>query len=127
MQYLQYELSFEYNICMLINMKAFCKLIVLFLMSSYIRIPKSYRPGLERCVITLAHVHTYHIKNTHVACCTPKTVHGVLLHLFLIHSFSTLLITLFTIVFIKESVCLYSTFIYFSSYIKLHSVFHVLW
>ena len=35
--------------------------------------------------------------NTHVVYCMPKTLYGVLSQLFLIHPFSTLLITLFTI------------------------------
>ena len=47
---------------------------------------------------------TRHIKNTRVICRTPKTLYDVLPHLFLIHSFSTLLITLFIIAFIKCSV-----------------------
>ena len=42
-----------------------------------------------------------HSKNTRVLCHTPKTLHGVVPHLLLIHSFSTLLIKLFTITLIK--------------------------
>ena len=60
----------------------------------------------------MAFVHTYtpHIKSTCVVCCMPKT-YGVLLpHFSTIHSFSTLIITLFTIALIKCPVCLYSTF-----------------
>ena len=60
----------------------------------------------------MAFIHTYtpHIKSTCVVCCMPKT-YGVLLpHFSTIHSFSTLIITLFTIALIKYPVCLYSTF-----------------
>ena len=45
-----------------------------------------------------------------MVCRTPKTLFGVLNYLFLIHSFSTLVITLFTIALIKCSFRLYSTF-----------------
>ena len=56
------------------------------------------------------HVSAHAIKNTHVACCMHKPLYSVLSHLSLIHLFSTLLITLFTISFDKSSVGLYSTF-----------------
>ena len=52
-----------------------------------------------------------------MVCHVPKILYGVLLHLFQIHSFSTLLLTLFTIGFIKCFVPLYSTF-------YLHFFFH---
>ena len=39
--------------------------------------------------------YTGHIKNTRVICRMPKTLYGMLPYLFLIHSFSTLLITIF--------------------------------
>ena len=77
---------------------------------SYSRIFWYARPGQERRAITLACSRTHHIKNLDVVCCTPKTLYGVLLLLFLIHLFSTLLITLFTTAFNKNSICLYSTF-----------------
>ena len=70
---------------------------------------KNCRPGWERRVITLAQACTCHNKNTRAVCCMSKT-YGVLPHLFLIHSFSALLITLFTVALIKRSICLYSTF-----------------
>ena len=73
------------------------------------------RPGWERCAFTLAGPHKIHSKNTGVLCCMPKTLYGVLSHLFLIHSFSTLLIILFVISLIKLTVQL--DFIYFSSFI----------
>ena len=66
------------------------------------------RPGWERRAIALP--HTRHIKDTRVVCCAPKTLYGVFSQLFLIHSFSTLLITLFSISLVKSSVQLYSTF-----------------
>ena len=62
------------------------------------------RPGWERHVIALAWAQVHHIKNSHVLGCIPKTLYGVLPHLFLIHSFSTFSITLFTIAPIKCSV-----------------------
>ena len=68
------------------------------------------RPEKERHTTTLACTPTHHIKNTGVVCCMPKTLYGVLPHLFLIHSILTLLITLFTITLIKSSVYLYSMF-----------------
>ena len=57
--------------------------------------------GWERPTLALARPHTHHIKNTHVVCHTPKTFYGVLCQLFLIHPFSTLLITLYPISLIK--------------------------
>ena len=41
-------------------------------------------------------LRTVHIKNTCVVCCIPKTLYGMLSQSFLIHSFSTLLITFFS-------------------------------
>ena len=52
--------------------------------------------------MALERAHTRHIKNTSVACRAPKTLCGVLPHLFLIHSISTLSITLFTTSLIKS-------------------------
>ena len=63
------------------------------------------RSGWERHVIVLACPGTCHIKNTPVAC-HISTLYGVLSQLFLIQSIST------------------STFIYFSSFIYLLSLFH---
>ena len=77
---------------------------------SYLRIFWYVRPGQESPVTTLACSRTFHIKNSDVVCHTPRKLHGVLLHLYLIQLFSTLLITLFTIALIKISVSLYSTF-----------------
>ena len=68
------------------------------------------RPSWERCTIALACPCTCHIKNTNVACCTPKTLYDVLSQLFLVHSFSTLLITVFIICLIKSLVYLSLTF-----------------
>ena len=67
--------------------------------------------------VPCTHACTHQNKNTHVVCQIPKILYGVLLHLFQIHSFSTLLLTLFTTGFIKCSVPLYSTF-------YLHFFFH---
>ena len=47
----------------------------------------------------------YHIKNTRVVCGIPKTLYSVLTHWFLVHSFSTLLITLVTNALVKGCVC----------------------
>ena len=49
-----------------------------------------------------------HIKNARVVSHMPEILYGVLPHLLMIHSFSTLLITRFYC--IKSSVYLYSTF-----------------
>ena len=59
------------------------------------------RPGWELPAIVLARPHVCHINNTYVVRCTPKRLYGVLPQLFLIHSFSTLLITLFLIFLVK--------------------------
>ena len=61
-----------------------------------------------------AHCCTCHFKNICVVCCSPKTMCVVLFQLFLIHSFSTLLITLFLFPFVK---LLFQLFIYFSSFL----------
>ena len=63
----------------------------------------------------LAHPRTRHIKSTRVVCRTPKTLYGVLSQLFLIHSFSTLLTTLFLICLVK--------FLYLTFY--LHFFVHI--
>ena len=55
-----------------------------------------------------------YIKNTHVVCCMHKTFYGALSQLLLIHSFCTLLITIFLIFLIILSAWLYSTFYLFS-------------
>ena len=55
----------------------------------------------------------FHINNTCVICCTPKTFYGVFPHLLMIHWFPTLLIRLSTIAWIKCSVCLYLAFWFF--------------
>ena len=55
----------------------------------------------------LARACTHHIKNTLVVCRMSKILYGVLPHLFLIHSFSTLLITLLSIALANCSVHLY--------------------
>ena len=47
----------------------------------------------------------------------PKTLYGVLWHMFMIHLLSTLLITLFTIALIKCSIC---------HIICLFSFFHII-
>ena len=60
-----------------------------------------------------------------MAYCMPKTLYHVLTHWFLIHWFSTLLITLFTNAFMECTVCLYSNFYLLSSFIKLLLVFCV--
>ena len=52
--------------------------------------------------IALARPRTRYIKNTRAVCRTPKPWYGVLSQLFLIHSFSTLLITLFLISLVKS-------------------------
>ena len=57
------------------------------------------RSGWERRAIALTRPRTYHIKNTRVIGRTPKTFYSVLSKLFLIPSFSALLITLFLTVF----------------------------
>ena len=91
---------------------------------SYPRIFWYAGPGQKKRAIILVCSSTRHIKNSDVVCHTPKTLYGVLLHLFLIHLFSILLITIFTIALIKNSVYLYSTFfINFCSFIKSSSVF----
>ena len=66
-----------------------------------------YRPGWERRAIELSCPRTRHVKNPRVVCCTQETFYGVFSQLFLIHSFSTLIIILFLISLIK---LLYSTF-----------------
>ena len=63
-----------------------------------------------------------HSKNTRVLCHTPKTLHGVVPHLLLIHSFSTLLIKLFTITLIKCCPSMFN-FVCLSSIIKPVLVF----
>ena len=50
-----------------------------------------------------------------VARSTPWKLHGLFLYLLMVHSFSTLIITILTITFIKYSVYLYSTLYFFSS------------
>ena len=50
-------------------------------------------PGEKRHAVTLTHIQTYHIKNTYVVCCTPKTLYGVFPYVFMVYLFSTLLIT----------------------------------
>ena len=57
------------------------------------------RSGWERRAIALTRPRTYHIQNTRVIGRTPKTFYSVLSKLFLIPSFSALLITLFLTVF----------------------------
>ena len=59
------------------------------------------RLGWERRAIALARVHTRLIKKAGVICRTLET-YGALSHLFLIQSFSKLLITLFIIALIKQ-------------------------
>ena len=68
---------------------------------SLVRICCIIRPGWERPAMALARAHTRHIKNTRVVCHRPNILYPVLPHLFPIHSFWTLLITLFTIAIIK--------------------------
>ena len=68
------------------------------------------RSGREGFANTLAHAHTRNYKNTPAVWRTPNILHIVFAHLFMIHSFLTVLITLFTIAFIRCSVLLYSTF-----------------
>lgn len=68
------------------------------------------RPGWGRCVIEITHPHTCHTKNKPEVCSIPKTLYGVLSQLLLIHSFSTLLLTLFTVALVKCYVRLYSNF-----------------
>ena len=64
------------------------------------------------------HTRMPSILKTLVCCVThPKHCMVCFPNLFLIHSFSTLLIRLFTIAFIKCSVHIYLSFIYFSSFI----------
>lgn len=84
-----------------------------------------FRPWWDRHVIGLMHTSTCNIKKTHVLCCVPKTLNGVLIHLFLVYSFSTLWITLFISALIKYSIHLYSTSYYFCSFIKPCSVVQV--
>ena len=83
-----------------------------------------FRSGWERHAIILTNTCLHFIKNTQV-CHTAKTM---CFPLFLIHSFSTLLITLFTITLIKmlSKICLYSTFYLLCSFLKLLLFFHVL-
>ena len=61
---------------------------------------------------------THHIKNTRVVCHTPKTLYGMPSQWFLIHSFSTLLITFFLFLSLNYYIQL---FIYFSSFMLLLS------
>ena len=68
------------------------------------------RSGREGFANTLAHAHTRNDKNTPAVWRTHDISHIVFAHLFMIHSFLTVLITLFTIAFIRCSVLLYSTF-----------------
>ena len=78
------------------------------------------RPGWERHVIALTRTHTWNIKNTCALCYMPKTLHGVLNHLFFISSFSMLLI----IAFIEHCLPIFNFFYYFCSFTKPHSVFY---
>ena len=68
------------------------------------------RSGRERFANTLARAHTRNDKNTPEVWRTPNTLHVVFAPLLLIHAFLTVLITLFTIAFIRCSVLLHSTF-----------------
>ena len=52
----------------------------------------------------------YKCENTHVVCRTSRRLYGMFSQLFLINSFSSFLITLFTISLLKSSVHQYSTF-----------------
>ena len=81
------------------------------------------RPEWERCTIVPPPTNTCHIKKTIAVCCMTKTLYGVLTHSFLIHSFSTIAITLFTTALIKISVCLYSTLYLLLSFHKVTSGF----
>ena len=79
----------------------------------------------NRRAIALPRARIRHTKNTSVICRTPKTCYAVLPYLFLIHSFYTLLITLFIISSLKAmsvyiQLCIYCYFL-----IKSRSVFHV--
>ena len=74
----------------------------------FLHYPPIIRPGWERCAVALGHVCTWYIKIANVVCCTPNTLHGA--HLFPLHLFPTLSVTLFTIALIKCSACQYSTF-----------------
>ena len=49
-----------------------------------------HRDKQEKHVITPLHACLCNVKNTDVICASPKPLYGVLPHLFLIHSFSTL-------------------------------------
>ena len=71
-----------------------------------------------------APVHTK-LATRRLICRTPKTLSGVLPHLFLIHSFSTLLITPLTIAIIKCSVRLYSAFYLLFFVYKVTLGFHI--
>ena len=55
------------------------------------------RSQWKRCTIALARTHTCYIINRRVVCGIRKTLYGVLLHLLFIDSFSTFLITIFTV------------------------------
>ena len=74
----------------------------------FLHYPPIIRPGWERCAVALGRVCTWYIKIANVVCCTPNTLHGA--HLFPLHLFPTLSVTLFTIALIKCSACQYSTF-----------------
>ena len=63
------------------------------------------RPGCP----WLARPQTRHVKNTHAVYHTPKILYGVLLYLLMLHSYSTLFFTIFSITFVKFSVSLFST------------------
>ena len=67
-------------------------------------------PGWERCAIALTRARTRHIKNKGVVSRTPEILYGILPNLFLVHSFSTLPITIFIITLMIHSVTLCSTF-----------------
>lgn len=75
----------------------------------------------------IARAPTRQIKNARVVCFrTPKTFYGVHPHLFLIHSLSTILITVFIIALVKSSIHLYLTFHLLFSFIKLLLNFRLL-
>ena len=86
-----------------------CKTIIFCNFVSFSKLTKTHfkykiRSGLERHIFTLASPNRHHTKNTGVICWTPETLYGELFHLFLIHSFSTLLITIFTIYLVKSTI-----------------------
>ena len=86
-----------------------CKAIIFCNFVSFSKLTKTHfkykiRSGLERHIFTLASPHRHHTKNTGVIRWTPETLYGELFYLFLIHSFSTLLITIFTISLVKSTI-----------------------